>query len=322
MKLLLLDSVAMTPLLDKIDVIDAVEHAFAAYGRGEAHMPPKVYLDVPHGDFRAMPAAMGTSAIVKWVNSHTQNPDLHGLPTVMAILIYNDAETGRPLAVMDGTLITQQRTAAAAAVATRHLARKDARTLGLVGCGGQAVAHLRAIARVVRPERVLLADLHRPHAERVAAELADLPCEIVQTPQACAADVVTTLTGGRKGFVQRDWVRPGAHINAMGADAAGKQELTVELLLAARVFVDDWAQAAHSGEINVAFRDGKLKEIAGTLPEVICGKRPGRASDDEITIFDSTGLAIQDLALARALYDDARRSGAGRLVDFSLGGLL
>ena len=306
MNLLLLDAAAMGPLLEKIDVIEAVEGAFAAYGRGEATMPPKVYLDVPpHGDFRAMPAAMGGAASLKWVSVHAGNPERHGLPTVMAMLFYNDAATGRPLAVMDGTLITRERTAAAAAVATRHLARRGARTLGLVGCGGQAEPHLRLIARVVRPERVLLADLHRTHAEKLAAEMRGLPCEVVDTPAACGADVVTTLTASRQGFVRKEWIQPGAHINAMGADAAGKQELTADLLLAARVFVDDWAQAAHSGEINVAHREGKLKAVAGTLPDVVCGKHPGRISDDEITIFDSTGLAIQDLAIAKAAYAKA-----------------
>jgi alanine dehydrogenase len=203
MKLLLLDATAMVPLMKKIDIVGAVERAFAAYGRGEASMPPKVYLNVPHGDFRAMPAALGNVAILKWVNVHARNPELHGLPTVMAILIYNDAATGQPLAVMDGTFITLERTAAAAAVATRHLARPDARTLGIVGCGGQAEMHLRLIGGILHPERVLLADLNHERAQALADRMPEFRCEVVDTPQACGADVVATLTAGRQGFVRR-----------------------------------------------------------------------------------------------------------------------
>lgn len=319
MRILVLDAKAVQSLLVMSQVIDAVEAAFIAYAHGEAHMPPKVYLEVPDGDFRAMPAYVAGAAGVKWVNVHPQNPLRSGLPTVMALIIYSDPVTGAPLAVLDGTLITRYRTGAAAAVATRRLARPDARTIGLIGCGGQAEAHLLALTAVLSPERVYLADLRRENAERLAARFPHLDCRVVDVETACAADVLSTLTPARQPFVRRAWLAPGCHINAMGADAPGKEELEPDVLLAARIFVDDWEQASHSGEINVPYRQGLLREIAGTLPDLLCDRVAGRTSPTEITIFDSTGLALQDIAVARLVYEEARRRAVGLEVDFALG---
>lgn len=319
MKLLILDADAIRKLIDMPAVIEAVETAFAAYGRGEAKMPPKVYLDVPKGDFRAMPAYLPGAAGVKWVNVHPDNPTHGTLPTVMGLIIYSDPETGQPLALLDGTWITRARTGAAAAVATRHLARLGARSLGIVGCGGQAVTNLQALTQVVKPERIELHDVNEANARRVAGLFPQFNCRVARIEEACAADVVTTLTPSHGPVVRREWVRPGAHINAMGADAPGKQELEIDLLLASRVFVDDWAQASHSGEINVAHSRGLLEEAAGSLPEVVVGRVAGRQDDEEITIFDSTGLAIQDLATANKVYHEARRKGVGVEVEFALG---
>jgi ornithine cyclodeaminase/alanine dehydrogenase len=321
MKLLVLDAEAIRKLIDMATVIEAVETAFAAYGRGEAAMPPKVYLNVPHGDFRAMPAALPGAAGIKWVNVHPDNPEKHGLPTVMGLIIYSDPETGRPLALLDGTCVTRMRTGAAAAVATKYLARRGARSLGIVGCGGQAVTHLQALTQVMKPERVLLTDAVEANARRVAGLFPQWECRVVGLEEACGADVVTTLTPSQTPVVKRAWVRPGAHINAMGADAPGKQELELDLLLAegVRIFVDDWTQASHSGEINVAVERGLLKKVAGTLPDVVSGKSQGRLGEEEITIFDSTGLAIQDLSTAMRIYEAARRKGLGVEVEFAMG---
>ncbi|MBI2323017.1 MAG: ornithine cyclodeaminase family protein [Chloroflexi bacterium] len=319
MRILILDARAVQSLLVMPQVIEAVEAAFVAYGRGEAHMPPKVYLEVPNGDFRAMPAYVAGAAGVKWVNVHPQNPTRVGLPTVMALIIYSDPATGAPLAVLDGTLITRYRTGAAAAVATRRLARPDARTVGLIGCGGQAEAHLVALTDVMSPERIYLADRNRENAERLAARFPQLECRVVDIETACGADVLSTLTPSRVPFVRRAWLQPGCHVNAMGADAPGKEELEPEVLLGARIFVDDWEQASHSGEINVPYGQGVLKGVAGTLPDLLCGRIGGRTGPAEITIFDSTGLALQDVAVARLVYDEARRRDVGLEVDFSLG---
>ncbi|MCL5270927.1 MAG: ornithine cyclodeaminase family protein [bacterium] len=339
MQLLVLDARAIADLLEMPRVIEAVEAAYRAYGEKRAWMPPKVYLTVPEGDFRAMPAylagdalpsaagrddfqtppaANGAAAGVKWVNVHPGNPARGGLPTVMGLILLSDPATGAPLALLDGTLITRYRTGAAAAVATRHLARRDARTLGLVGCGGQGATHLLALACVIRPERVWLADARREAAEGLARRFAHLGCRAAGLEEACGADVVTTITPSRTPIVRRAWLREGCHINAMGADAPGKQELDLDVLRDARIIVDDWDQASHSGEINVAVARGLITGPLPTLPDVICAAAPGRTDERQITVFDSTGLAIQDLAVARYVYNEACRRGLGQRIEFAI----
>jgi alanine dehydrogenase len=321
MQFLILDKNVVKKNIEMPVVIEAVEAILIAYARGEAHMPCKVYLDVPEGDFRAMPAYVPGAAGVKWINVHPHNPERTTLPTVMGLILYNDPATGQPLALIDGTLITQFRTGAVAAVASRRLARPGAQTLGMVGCGGQALTHLMALTQVLRPSRIYLSDPRREAAERLAGEFKQFDCRVAGLEETCGADVITTITPSRKPLVRREWVKPGAHINAMGADAPGKQELDMDLLLASRIYVDDWTQASHSGEINVAVQEGRLThaQIAGTLPEVLAGRVAGRGGNDEITIFDSTGLAIQDLAVAKLVYEQARARGEGLMVDFELG---
>ncbi len=297
-------------------VVAAVDAAFAAYGRGEAQMPAKVYLSLPEhgGDFRAMPSYMSGSAGVKWVNSHPDNPAKHDLPSVMGVYILSDPATALPLAIMDATLLTALRTGAAGAVASKYLAVEEPRTLGFVGCGVQARVLLDA-HRVVYPQSDLelrMADINRDAATLFAKEAGG---KVVSLESASACDIVCTTTPSRSPVVQREWVSPGAHINAMGADAPGKQELHSALLLAAKVIIDDDHQAHHSGEINVPLSSGELsvEQVHGTLGEVIAGKKAGRTGD-EITIFDSTGLAIQDVAVAKAIYDIAKEGGAGTRV--------
>lgn len=295
--------------------LSAVERAFRAHGLGEALMPPKVYLSLPKydGDFRAMPAFLDGSAGVKWVNAHPRNPEKHNLPTVRALYILSDPDTASPLAILDGTLLTAWRTGAAGGVASKFLAKKAPRTLGLVGCGVQARVFIDAHRAIYGELELLLADASEAAAKALQAEKGG---RIVSLQEACGADIVCTSTPVRSPIVKREWIRPGTHINAMGADAPGKQELDARILTDGRVFIDDTEQATHSGEVNVPLHDGLFKEeqIAGTLGEVVAGKKPGR-SGDEITVFDSTGLALQDVALARALYDVALKRGVGQQLD-------
>ncbi|QDE72183.1 ornithine cyclodeaminase family protein [Myxococcus xanthus] len=296
--------------------LTAVERAFRAHGLGESLMPPKVYLSLPSydGDFRAMPAFLDGAAGVKWVNAHPRNPEKHGLPTVRALYILSDPDTASPLAILDGTLLTAWRTGAAGGVASRFLAKKQPRTLGLVGCGVQARVLIDSHRALFGDLELLLADASEAAAKALQAEKGG---RIVSTQEACAADIVCTATPARVPVVKREWFQPGAHINAMGADAPGKQELDARLLTEGRVFIDDTEQALHSGEVNVPLHDGLLRpeQIAGTLGEVVSGKKPGRTSDTELTVFDSTGLALQDVALARALYDAALKRGLGQPFD-------
>ena len=296
--------------------VAAVEAAFAAHARGETMMPAKVYLDLAkyNGDFRAMPAYAPGSAGVKWVNSHPDNPGRHGLPTVLGMYILSDPVTARPLAVMDATWLTAARTGAAAGVAARHLARPGARTVGFVGCGVQAHTALAAL-RVVFDELEVVAHDARPEvAEAFAAEVGG---RAAGAPEACGCDVVCTATPSRRPVVERAWIRPGTHINALGADGPGKQELDGAILRDARIVIDDPHQAEGGGEINVPLARGELTmaDVHATLGEVINGTKTGREGD-EITVFDSTGLAIQDVAVARIVYDEAVRRGLGREVDF------
>ncbi len=308
---LILTRAEVESLLSMERVVETVEQAFAAYGRGEARMPAKVYLDLPehHGDFRAMPAFLAGSAGVKWVNSHPENPERNKLPSVMGLYILSDPATALPLAVMDATVITAYRTGAAGAVASKYLAVGEPRTLGFVGCGVQARVLLSAHRALFSGLQLKMADIDSTHAERFARSTGGAAVTI---EEAAACDIVCTSTPSRAPVVERPWVRAGTHINAMGADAPGKQELDPAILRDAQVVIDDAHQALHSGEINVPVAAGQLAEsdLHGTLGEIVAGLRPGRRGD-EITVFDSTGLAIQDVAVARMVYDLARERGTG-----------
>jgi alanine dehydrogenase len=310
---------AVDETLDTPSVVEAVEDAFAAYHAGDAQMPPKSYIDLPeyNGDFRSMPAYVGgedDGAAVKWVNSHPDNPDKHGLPSVMGVVVYSDPETAFPLAVIDGTTLTRYRTGAAAGVATRYLAREDASTFGVIGAGAQAYAQVEAVAHVRGIERVVVADTDGEAVDRFVTDHADAPFDVVggTTEEAAGCDIVSTLTPSREPIVRREWVKDGAHVNAMGADAAGKQELDGELVLNARVVVDDPEQCLHSGEVNTLASRGGFDEddVYATLGEVVAGEAPTRDEDD-ITVFDSTGLAIQDVAAARIVNERGRERGVG-----------
>ena len=303
-------------LLTMDRAVPAVEAAFAAHGRGDTLMPAKVYLSLDDydGDFRAMPAYFGGSAGVKWVNSHARNPERHGLPAVMGTYILSDPATARPLAIMDATWLTAVRTGAAGAVAARHLAKAAPQTVGFIGCGVQARTLLAALRTIYSGFDTRMADASAAAAEAFAREAGG---RAVTVSEAAACDIVCTATPVRAPIVQRGWVRAGAHINAMGADAPGKQELDPQLLRDAKVVIDEHHQATESGEINVPVRTGAFSEraIHATLGEIVAGARPGRERDDEITVFDSTGLAIQDVALARVVYEAAEERDIGLKVD-------
>jgi alanine dehydrogenase len=316
MDTLILTQRTIRSLITMDQVVPAVERAFLAHGRGQALMPPKVYIDLPQhgGDFRAMPAYLDGAAGLKWVNSHPQNPARHGLPSVMGVYILSDPETARPLAVMDATWLTALRTGAAGAVASKYLALGQPRSLGFVGCGVQARVLYEA-HRVIYGDSLdlYMADANPAAAEAFAGEAGG---DAVSVARAAACDIVCTTTPARAPVVQRGWIAPGAHINAMGADGHGKQELDPAILRAAKVVIDDRDQAVHSGEINVPLATGELRieDIHATLGEVVAGTKAGRMGS-EITVFDSTGLAIQDVAVAQVIYELAQKRGVGQKVD-------
>lgn len=314
--------VAETVSMD--DIVPAVERVFKEYAEGKVIMPSKIYLDIPgSGDFRAMPAyvpSIGTAGI-KWVNVHPDNP-AHNLPTVMATILLNDPGTGKILSIMDGTYITDMRTGAAGGIAAKYLA-KDPAVIGLIGSGHQAWTQMLAY-RTVFKDRIRLVKIYSRHIEHSQA-LADRiekflgydaqACKSAE--DACDAGIVATTTPARKPVVRPSWIRPNTHINAIGADAPGKQELFTELTLKARVFVDSVEQASHSGEINVPWSEGKLEEhmLAGTIGQIVAGIKKGRRGD-EITVFDSTGLSIQDMAVAHMVYERVTKTGRGTDFEF------
>ncbi len=316
MPTLLLDRNAVKTLMRMADVIDAVEEAFRMCGEGKGKMPAKVYLSLEQGDFRAMPAALPGCAGVKWVNVHPRNRSL-GLPSVMAVLIYSDPETGYPLAIMDATEITAYRTGAAAAIASKYLARQGSHTMGIIGAGYQAYTQILAHVELFSPLSVNAFDVSKAAIDRLAQWLPRFSIRSCSVQEAVASDIVCTLTPSRSPIVRKEWIMPGTHINAVGADAPGKQELDPSILKEATVIVDDLTQASHSGEINVPIREGlySSNEIYGTLAEVIVGKKKGRTDSRAITVFDSTGIAVEDIAVAKLLFEKAQQKGGCPSID-------
>jgi alanine dehydrogenase len=314
MKTLLLNSEDVHENADMTEVVPAIEDAFAAYERGNAQMPAKSYIDLPEydGDFRSMPAYMDAgdwdAAGVKWVNVHPENEEQFGLPTVMGTMIYSDPENAFPLALLDGTELTMKRTGAAAAVATDHLAVEDATSLGIIGAGAQSHTQLQAISAVRDIQEVVVSDLDEEAvADFIDAFEDEFDVRAGTPDEAAACDVLSTVTPVRDPIVSRDAVGDHTHINAMGADAEGKHELADEILLDAKLVIDDHDQTTHSGEINVPWSEGVLTDddISAALGEIVVGDRKGRTDADGLTVFDSTGLAIQDVAAAHVVYEHA-----------------
>ena len=280
--------------------VDVVREAFVAYARGEWSMPPKVYVPAyPAGDFRAMPALGGGHALLKWVTSFPGNPAA-GLPTVTGVVLLSDASNGMLQAVLDAGAVTAIRTGAAAVLAAEALGRDDAGAAAVIGAGVNG----RAVARtfVARGRDVSFWDVDVARAEE-AAEL--VRARVAESREAAlAAQLVVSVTPGHEIVFPDGSLEPGQHVSLMGADGPGKAEIAVEELVRVRVFCDDWEQASHNGDLVHAVSAGVLgREQVTELGTVLAGDAPGRTSPDEITVFDSTGLAIQDLAVALAAFE-------------------
>jgi len=276
--------------------LEAVRGAFVAYARGEWTMPPKVYVPAyPAGDFRAMPALGGGHALLKWVTSFPGNP-AQGLPTVMGLVLLSDASNGSLRAALDAGAVTALRTGAAAVLAAETLGRSDAETAAVVGAGVNGIAAARTF--LARGRDVALYDVDSERAQRAAEEFGAV---VTTREKALAADLLVTMTPGHEVLLPEDTLQAGQHVSLMGADGPGKAEIAVDELLRTRIFADDWEQASHNGELVHAVEAGRVERSGVTeLGAVLAGDAHGRDSDDEITSFDSTGLAIQDLAIALA----------------------
>ena len=316
MSTLLINHDAVKALMNMPDVITVVEDAFRMLGEGKANMPAKAYLLVEQGDFRAMPAALPGCAGMKWVNAHPNNPG-RDLPSVMAVLVYNDPDTGYPLAIMDATDITAYRTGAASALAAKHLAKRDSHTLGIIGAGYQSHTQIAAHAELFDLTAINVFDISGDKVHVLMNALPGYPVKSCSIEETVASDIVCTITPSRAPVVKREWVLPGTHINAVGADGAGKQELDPDILRDATVVVDDTRQAVAGGEINVPIKKGlfKSEQIYGTLAELVTGVKQGRTDDKALTVFDSTGIAIEDIAVARFIYEKALKNGGCPSID-------
>lgn len=292
-RLRLIDHEAVLNAVSAEQAIESVREGFVSYACGDWAMPMKVYLDAPpHGDFRVMPARGDGLAIVKWVTSFPDNPAA-GLPTVTGVIVVSDAENGEPLALIDGRAVTALRTGAVAPVATRAIARAGAATVGVIGCGLHGAWVARCMAAAGYGGGVCF-DAVSESAERLATELG---WRVGDRAEAAACDIVCTITPGAEPVITAADLRPGQHINALGADGPGKAELTPDALARCLLFCDEWEQSCHGGELASAVRAGTVKRGDVTeLGWLLTGVSQPRR-DDEITLFDSTGLAIQDLAI-------------------------
>jgi alanine dehydrogenase len=284
--------------------VGAVREAFVAYARGEWTMPPKVYVPAyPAGDFRAMPALGGGYAALKWVTSFPRNP-AKGLPTVTGLVLLSSAEDGRLVACFDAAAVTALRTGAAAVLAAETLCRSDAETASVIGAGVNGRAAARTFLALGRQVTIFDVDVRR--ADEAASELgASVESSL---PEALGADLVVTMTPGHEPVIAEGTLRPGQHVSLMGADGPGKAEIAVDELTRTHVFCDDWEQASHSGTLDLckAIETGVLgRDDVTELGAVLAGEAGGRRSPEEITVFDSSGLAVQDLAIAIAAFERA-----------------
>src|SRR3989338_439402 len=311
-------------LLSMKDTLRVVEDVFKAQGANKTQMPAKIYIKLHqyNGDLRAMPAFIETTKAcgIKWVSVYPENRK-KGLPTTIATIILNDARTGFPLAIMDGTYITRMRTGAAGGIAAKYLARKDAKIIAMVGCGAQAESQLAALNECFAFELVKVYGQRSLYAEDFIKRMQGLKLKMAvsKTVRECVqdADIVVTTTPSRKPLVRLEWLKKGAHINAIGADSKGKEELEPAILKKAKVVIDDWSQAPSSGEINVPWSKGLIskKDIYATLGEILLRRKPARINKDELTVFDSTGLAIQDVSCAQFAYSRALKKNIGKKVN-------
>jgi alanine dehydrogenase len=294
-------SAVVEAALDPAAAVESVREAFVEHARGSWQMPAKVYVDAEQGDFRAMPASGAGYAVLKWVTSFPENP-ARGLPTVTGVVLLSDARTGELRGILDAGAVTALRTGAAAVLAAETLSRPTVAPAAVVGSGVNG----RAVARtfLTREREVLLWDVRPEQAALVAEELGDGAAVAADLADALAADIVVTVTPGREPLLKDGELHAGQHVSLMGADGPGKAEITADELLRARIVCDEWEQASHNGDLAHAVAAGRLaREDVAELGPVLLGQEEGRRDEHEITVFDSTGLAVQDLAVARAVYE-------------------
>jgi len=308
-------------LLDWDECIAAVAGAFRLHAEGRSLSPGVLGVRAPHGGFHIKAAGLAVGRLyfaAKTNANFSDNPRRHGLPAIQGVIVLCDADDGRPLAVMDSIEITIRRTAAATAVAAGYMARPESRVAAICGCGSQGRAQLRALVRVLPIKRAFALDSAEITAASYVRDLsAELGIDIRPTKDLGAAlaesDVCVTCTPSREPYLLRDHVRQGTFIAAVGADSPEKQELEPSLMAAGTVVTDVLDQCAVMGDLHHALEAGVMSRDAvhAELADLVTGRKPGRTSENEITIFDSTGTALEDVAAAVVVYEKAVAKGAG-----------
>lgn len=315
-------------VLKMSDVVNIMQQVFSLHGRGKIQQPSKSYIIFDKGDMRSMPSYIMSPnmdiAGIKCVTVHPDNPR-KGLPTVMATILLIDPKTGYNIAVLDGTLITDMRTGAAGALAAKYLSKKDSKRVAFVGAGQQARTQLAGLMVVRKIKEVMVYDLSADRAAQFckwAKSKFNLKAQAAKTIHNATinCDIVVTTTPSRKPIVQPQDISPGTHINAIGADAPGKQELSSALVKKAKIVIDEWDQSSHSGEINVPVSKGIIskKNVYAELGKIAAGLKKGRTNNRDITMFDSTGLAAQDISTAFVVYNRLTKSKKSKLVGLKL----
>jgi alanine dehydrogenase len=309
--------------------IDAVEDAFRLWARGEVPGPGVLGVHVEGGSFHIKAATLRGDRhyfAAKTNGNFPGNPERNRLPSIQGLIVLCDADAGTPLAIIDSSSVTEIRTAAATAVAARHLARAGSVEVTLVGCGAQAPSQLRALAAVRPLARVHVLDRHRPAAEALAVRMCrELGVPVVVAKDLAAAlaasDVCITCTTSRIPVLGAEMVPPGAFVAAVGADNPDKHEIAPELMRASKVVVDSLAQCREIGDLHHAIAANAMSEhdVHAELGAVVAGTAPGREGDDEIIVFDSTGTGLQDVAAAAIAFERASAGGRGTRVDFTAG---
>ena len=314
-------------LLTIDECIAAVEHAFRLLGEGKTVPPVVLSVHTPTGGFHVKTGLLNLSRpyfAAKVNGNFPENRKHFGLPTIQGVIVLCDAEKGSPLAVMDSRDITSLRTGAATAVAAKSLARRDSRVVTICGCGNQGRIQLKALSRVCRLQSVFAFDQNEEQALRFAKELSeDLAIPVTLVTDLAAAvrqsDICVTCTPSREPLLGSDDVMPGTLIAAVGADNPEKQELAPALMAKSKIVADVLEQCAAMGDLHHALEAGvvTLGDVHAELCEVVAGKKPGRESDEEIVIFDSTGMALQDVAAAAVVYERAVQRGVGFRLSFA-----
>ena len=325
---LMLSRSEIAELLSLEECIAAVEGVFQLYGEGETQPPGILGVHAHDGGFhiKAGLLELDRSFFAAKINANfPQNANRFGLPLIQGVILLADAQNGYPLAIMDSVEITIQRTGAATAVAAKCLARPDSKSILICGCGNQGRVTLQALAKFFSLEHVFAYDIDGDQARRFADELSiQLQIPVEQTSDLREAmkrsDVCVTCTPSTRFFLKQEYVRPGTFIAAVGADSETKQELEPELLARNKTVVDIVEQCASIGELHHAIACGLMtkEQVHAELGAVVAGTKPGRTSADEIIVFDSTGMALQDVIAAASVYTKAINNGVGRMLDLTL----